>query len=601
MLLIPLTSLAFTSGGAAVDHWRAQRTASSVRQDALQLASLVSARAVVIDEYVGASTVVEATSLGIKPGDVDRLFGVDLVGPMQQARSRLDAALARLPQLAAERRDLQALRLAVDGGSASRGDVDELYNRITRKIADLWSAEFAALRRDALGVSDGGSLLTDRVDAVADTFAALAISEQEVRQANAAAETAATPAAVEALIADRAAVDAYASRFSGRLGTRAVAAWAALGKSEVTRTWTQTLSRVISDGLAGRRSTWTTDLHSYARSFASGPDYLRLLTAVNVAAATDLRTLAADQHAAATSGFWRAVAGLAGSVVLSLLAAGAVARQVVRPLGRLSRAARRVGNGEFTDSMVRPAGPREVADTIVAVDGMAATLAAVEAFTVTLAAEPFSAALDESMPGGAGLALQPTLGRLRESVRDGERQRALLDEAASHDALTGLLNRRAALEEVGRQLAQAQRASDRVMALFVDLDGLKAVNDRFGHQAGDEAIRQAAAALSATARAGDVVARLGGDEFLVAGPASAGEKELPRIAERLHAAVQERIIQVSPEQTVALRGCVGAALSLPGDTVDELIARADWALYAAKDAGRACVRCVASDGAALRG
>jgi diguanylate cyclase (GGDEF)-like protein len=272
-------------------------------------------------------------------------------------------------------------------------------------------------------------------------------------------------------------------------------------------------------------------------------------------------------------------------MVLAAIALVVLIRFVVRPLHRLSRQARRLAGGSFSLPPVPPTGPREVADTIVAVDELAAALAAVEKFTVTLAKDPTAASLDAPLPGRTGVALQTTLDRLRESVRDADRQRTALRQVAMHDELTGLLNRRAALEAVQRELDRAERELIPVMALFVDLDGLKTINDTYGHAAGDDAIRLTAEALRDSARKFDVVARLGGDEFLIAGGCIGTRDDLQVLAERIHAAVGAQTLTVNGD-TVSLRCCIGVALSAPGDNVETLIHEADRALYAAKRHGR---------------
>jgi diguanylate cyclase (GGDEF)-like protein len=146
---------------------------------------------------------------------------------------------------------------------------------------------------------------------------------------------------------------------------------------------------------------------------------------------------------------------------------------------------------------------------------------------------------------------------------------------AATDALTGIPNRRAFVERVTGAVNDAAWGHQSVVCL-VDLDGFKAVNDAGGHAAGDAMLTAVGAALGAAIRETDTVARLGGDEFAVLADVSvsfSGEV----IAERLRAAVE----QVGRGVTAS----VGVAEVEPGDDVEDLMRRADAAMYRSKTAG----------------
>jgi diguanylate cyclase (GGDEF)-like protein len=103
--------------------------------------------------------------------------------------------------------------------------------------------------------------------------------------------------------------------------------------------------------------------------------------------------------------------------------------------------------------------------------------------------------------------------QLREHVAELQQRIEQLDELAHQDVLMALPNRRGFMRELDRLVARAARYGTSAAMLFVDLDGLKMINDTFGHQAGDQALIQVAQLLSAGVRRGDIVGRLGGDEF----------------------------------------------------------------------------------------
>ncbi|MFQ1003566.1 putative bifunctional diguanylate cyclase/phosphodiesterase [Modestobacter sp. SSW1-42] len=171
----------------------------------------------------------------------------------------------------------------------------------------------------------------------------------------------------------------------------------------------------------------------------------------------------------------------------------------------------------------------------------------------------------------------------------GERRRleAELRRQATHDSLTGLANR--AL--VRRQL-EVELAADRpgpVGVLFCDLDEFKAVNDRLGHEAGDDLLCQVADRLRAGLRPGDLLARLGGDEFVVVLPEVEGQATVAAVGERVLAALR-RPFDLGPE-TVRIGASIGGVLGARGAVaVTDLLRDADAAMYEAKRAGRGRVQ-----------
>jgi diguanylate cyclase (GGDEF)-like protein len=155
------------------------------------------------------------------------------------------------------------------------------------------------------------------------------------------------------------------------------------------------------------------------------------------------------------------------------------------------------------------------------------------------------------------------------------------EEEAMHDALTALPNRRYLYEWLTMQLAAARRGGQRIVLLYFDLDGFKAVNDRLGHEAGDRVLQTVAARVRATVRSSDFVARLGGDEFVAVLPDAPAEPELSMLIARLGAYLAKAPI------TELADGDVSASMGISrypedGDTLDALLKVADQAMYTAK-------------------
>lgn len=163
-----------------------------------------------------------------------------------------------------------------------------------------------------------------------------------------------------------------------------------------------------------------------------------------------------------------------------------------------------------------------------------------------------------------------------------------MERLASHDSLTGALNRRSLDAMAGTILAQVARNGGSMTALLMDIDLFKAVNDCYGHQAGDETLRRFAAIARAEIRAGDFFARYGGEEFCVLMP-NAAEADGCRVAERLRAAFASA--PLGDGQSFHCTVSIGVADShLCGLDFENLVKAADAALYCAKQAGRNCVR-----------
>ncbi len=169
---------------------------------------------------------------------------------------------------------------------------------------------------------------------------------------------------------------------------------------------------------------------------------------------------------------------------------------------------------------------------------------------------------------------------------DGELTQVRQDAAwfqrlANHDFLTDLPNRRQLETVLDTAIAQASRNGTPCAALVIDIDHFKRLNDRFGHPTGDKVLREIARRLRGELRAGNTLGRWGGEEFVVVAP----QTELygaQQLGERLLYAV--RADPVAGEHLVTVS--IGVSVYRPGDTPETLIARADRALYRAKQAGR---------------
>lgn len=163
-------------------------------------------------------------------------------------------------------------------------------------------------------------------------------------------------------------------------------------------------------------------------------------------------------------------------------------------------------------------------------------------------------------------------------------QERLLDQS-THDALTGLYNRRYLEDTLGRELTSAERHGHPVSVIMGDLDHFKSVNDRYGHLAGDEVLRVFGGLMKQHARGSDIYCRYGGEEFLLVLPQMPEDKAVER-AEQLRSAMVATPVLYGETPIMVTASFGVATFPRDGRTGDELITAADSALYAAKAAGR---------------
>lgn len=174
--------------------------------------------------------------------------------------------------------------------------------------------------------------------------------------------------------------------------------------------------------------------------------------------------------------------------------------------------------------------------------------------------------------------------RYQDQLRSNYRESVSL---AVTDALTGLFNRRYFDVHVEGELRRAASAGQPLSLLMLDIDHFKVVNDTFGHGVGDEVLMEMARRIPRYVRTFDMVARLGGEEFVVIMP-NTDEAAAAGVAERLRAAIAENPITISsPENTIGITASFGVAATSDGDEpAQHLLARADGAMYQAKQQGR---------------
>ena len=318
------------------------------------------------------------------------------------------------------------------------------------------------------------------------------------------------------------------------------------------------LDQVAQDG-AALRTAMDNDVH-YLEGFAQtrgerGFPGFGWIVSARQPTATAWATVRAMMLAILATG---AIAAAVG-VVLSY----ALAARIASPIRHLCEEAERIGRSPTGAKLKRAGGCEEVATLSHSLRSLIRRLGTAERQLVDAAERASMASADI------------------------EKQMETLRRLAASDPMTGLLNRRGFLEAVHRDhvAPPAQRLSG---VLIIDIDHFKRVNDRYGHAVGDAVIRSVAETVRATARQRDITARFGGEEFVIL-TQDASPAALMALAERIRISVQHsrsidgKQISVS----VSIGGAIAGAVD---DDVQDTIDRADIALYAAKEAGRNCVR-----------
>lgn len=191
--------------------------------------------------------------------------------------------------------------------------------------------------------------------------------------------------------------------------------------------------------------------------------------------------------------------------------------------------------------------------------------------------------------------LERTLDELKEKNVQLEQSLKKVEEVAATDPLTGLYNRRHFGRVFDQLFSEAQRYAQNLSCVMIDLDGYKQLNDRHGHQIGDQILVVVGKVIGANMRKMDVAARYGGDEFILLLPHASAE-EAVRVADRIRAdyrkdgaALFQRALASEPIPPLTMSIGIAALRDEPGSipaVADQLIARADGALYRSKNDGR---------------
>ena len=170
---------------------------------------------------------------------------------------------------------------------------------------------------------------------------------------------------------------------------------------------------------------------------------------------------------------------------------------------------------------------------------------------------------------------------IRTQMKTLQTKQQELAHLAGHDTLTGLPNRMRFMEQLDAAIRQAAVNGERLAVMFIDLDGFKQINDQLGHSAGDRTLAVVAQRLRGALHGGDIAARLGGDEFVILVSGVRSIDAIREAADRVQAAMSETMMLGSHRVTVGASMGI-SEFPVDGDQAEELLVKADAAMYAAK-------------------
>ncbi len=591
VVLLPMLATGILIVSSADSALRFRQNAEVVAKDATRLQVVASARAQMNSLEVPLSAVSYAAQLGVSEPVLDELLHPTV--PFSQQLARGTASIANFPTfsstptLRADVSKLQAMIPEVAAKSVSFTTVHTFLTKMASDIDDIWFKDFNRLQSDTASWQPPGSFEV-HASALRQTYQAFLAGGHEIDGAIFVLEGIGPADSKQELIQAAGEYQTATGEFSGQLSPQAEQAWLHLQNNPSDRAFAATIQQGITVALDGQKPPFVGNTAFAGASMTPGIHYLGDLNKLVTSASQDLHNTAMSQASAATGRLFDEILFLA---LLALVCLGGVVvggRVLIQPLKKLAAAALQVHSGNFDLARLPDSGPREVVTTTGAFNDMASTLKAVEAKAVALAAEDLSdPELLTPLPGRTGHALQASVSTLAVRIRERELQRQLLHEAATHDSLTGLLNRAAVFDFLAHDVSRRREAGETVAVLFIDLDGLKPLNDTYGHEVGDTAILATGMALMQATQECDVVGRLGGDEFLVVlchEHSCSGDT----VVERIRDSVAQCRIPVQ-DVLVPLEASVGVALAeCDADTDPMLLVRqADEAMYEAKKTARA--------------
>jgi diguanylate cyclase (GGDEF)-like protein len=590
LVLIPSIAVVVLAGSEAISAWHSRENAQTASSSATMLSKVAAARAQFNSLEVPMTAVSYAAQLGVNESALDTLlkpsvpFDVQLADESENLEE--SPVFASTPTLRKDLAAAVALIPEIQSRSATFTQVHTSLTKMADDIDALWYRDFNRLQGDIATWGPPG-VFEVHAAALYQTYQAFLAGGHEIEGGIYVLEGLGPADSKQELIQAAGEFHSATSEFAGHLTPSAQRVWDGIQTNPGDKEFAATIARGLNVSLHDLPPPFAGNMTFAGSSMRPGLTYLGDLDHLVTAASQDLSHGAALQAQQAQNAFVDRLVFLALLLIGCIVVVIVTARFLTKPLTILSRNALQVHAGNFDVLPIAETGPSEVVATTSAFNDMTGTLQAVEAKAVALADEDLaSPQLMTPLPGKTGLALQASIDALSDRIREQEIHRRQLHEAATHDWLTGLYNRAAIFDYLTTDVSRRRYEGETVAVLFVDLDGLKPLNDNFGHEVGDTAILATGEVLSQTVGDCDIVGRLGGDEFLIV-LCHAHSVEGNEVIQRIHDNLAARTITVDDFE-IPLTASVGVALTRCGPETDpmELVREADHAMYQAKKAAR---------------
>jgi diguanylate cyclase (GGDEF)-like protein len=590
LALVPLVGAGWFAYNEIDEVTHSRRQAEEVADSVRELVLLNELQTAVLDEYTWAVAFLGAADIGIDISIAKDLLGIDFEIEFLDAVATVDDRMAEIGWTEFEV-GVTTLRANTD---LAFQDVGRGYEALIATVEVRAEQSLDRLLAVAGEISSGGDLVATVRVLEASTRALQAVSQQLTgyfgTQFSSFFES---PGSLQALTEQRGEYDSAIAQVERMVaaGSETDKVLAATQRSDAVVLFRAEVDQLVDmppEGGAGMDiAGLLAQLDTIAASFEAAAGSVAAHAAVVDAAGADVEVISLELDDAAAAASRRAMARIALLVAASLLFALGLARAIGRPLRQLAGGARELRDGASM-SALRPSGPKEVREAMLAINEAAAhlELAGRQASALALG-ELESPALTETAPGSLGRSLHTAVQTLAASLSASEELQHMLSHEATHDSLTQLSNRADSLTQLGSGLERTSRRGSLMAVMFLDLDGFKQINDRYGHSAGDTVLRVVSERLRDAVRAGDHIGRLGGDEFLIVAEPVDSPAAATALAERVAAEVEQPITLGS--KSVEISVCIGVAIADRHTTLtaSELLHDADLALYKAKGLGKA--------------